>query len=179
MVSDKKRLPRVYVIRHGQTEWSISGQHTFVKPTSTPRPPTLPSQPANEPFSAGYADPPSSRRSGRTDIPLTQHGEDVVRELGPKVVGPGSKSAPTTFPLQFGLHRALPTARPPPALDCQADLNGLGSQSCSTLLTSRSPSSRPGSVRARRLSSCLRVASRPSRSPTTTRASGTMDWSRA
>ena len=28
MGSDKKRLPRVYVIRHGQTEWSLTGQHT-------------------------------------------------------------------------------------------------------------------------------------------------------
>ena len=40
--------PRIYVIRHGQTEWSISGRHT-----------------------------------GRTDIPLTAHGEDEARALRP------------------------------------------------------------------------------------------------
>lgn len=34
-------------------------------------------------------------RSGLTDIPLTKHGEDVVRELGPKVVGPGSELDPS------------------------------------------------------------------------------------
>ncbi|GAA5860361.1 hypothetical protein JCM8547_003475 [Rhodosporidiobolus lusitaniae] len=48
------RLPRVFIVRHGETEWSISGQHT-----------------------------------GRTDLPLTQHGEDVVRDLGKRIVGDG------------------------------------------------------------------------------------------
>ncbi|GAA5991379.1 hypothetical protein JCM10908_003284 [Rhodotorula pacifica] len=50
----KPRLPRVFVIRHGETEWSLSGQHT-----------------------------------GLTDIPLTSHGEDIVRELGTRIVGKG------------------------------------------------------------------------------------------
>ncbi|NQV28638.1 MAG: histidine phosphatase family protein [Rhodopirellula sp.] len=38
---------RLYLVRHGETEWSLSGQYT-----------------------------------GRTDIPLTAHGEDEARELG-------------------------------------------------------------------------------------------------
>jgi len=40
-------LPRIYFIRHGETEWSLSGQYT-----------------------------------SRTDLPLTEHGEDLARELG-------------------------------------------------------------------------------------------------
>ncbi len=38
---------RLYVVRHGETEWSLSGRYT-----------------------------------GRTDIPLTAHGEDAARALG-------------------------------------------------------------------------------------------------
>lgn len=38
---------RIYLVRHGETEWSLSGQHT-----------------------------------GRTDVPLTAHGEDAARKLG-------------------------------------------------------------------------------------------------
>jgi probable phosphoglycerate mutase len=41
---------RLYLVRHGETEWSLSGQYT-----------------------------------GRTDIPLTAHGENEARELGLRI----------------------------------------------------------------------------------------------
>jgi probable phosphoglycerate mutase len=41
-----KALPRIYLVRHGETEWSLSGQHT-----------------------------------GKTDIPLTPHGEEEATGL--------------------------------------------------------------------------------------------------
>lgn len=49
-MSDK--FPQIYLARHGETEWSLSGQHT-----------------------------------GRTDIPLTQHGERNARNLGERLRG--------------------------------------------------------------------------------------------
>jgi len=49
-MSDK--LPKIYLARHGETEWSLSGQHT-----------------------------------GRTDIPLTEHGERNARNLGDRLKG--------------------------------------------------------------------------------------------
>ncbi|EPQ30661.1 uncharacterized protein PFL1_01562 [Pseudozyma flocculosa PF-1] len=45
-------MPRVFLARHGETEWSISGQHT-----------------------------------GRTDIALTPHGEEVMKQLAPSIIG--------------------------------------------------------------------------------------------
>lgn len=46
--------PRVFLIRHGQTEWSQSGQYT-----------------------------------GKTDIPMTPHGEEQVKATGQIMYGSG------------------------------------------------------------------------------------------
>jgi broad specificity phosphatase PhoE len=52
-VTDReKMLPRIHLIRHGETEWTLSGKYT-----------------------------------GRTDIPLTAHGENMARELGLRLRG--------------------------------------------------------------------------------------------
>jgi broad specificity phosphatase PhoE len=61
----------VYLVRHGETEWSISGQHT-----------------------------------GSTDIPLTDNGREVARELGRKLEG-GEFAAVWSSPMS----RAIDTAR--------------------------------------------------------------------
>jgi probable phosphoglycerate mutase len=45
-----RTLPTVCLVRHGETAWTISGQHT-----------------------------------GRTDIPLTERGEQAARALGPRL----------------------------------------------------------------------------------------------
>ena len=45
-------VDQVYLIRHGETAWSLSGQHT-----------------------------------GRTDVPLTEHGEQQARQLGERLRG--------------------------------------------------------------------------------------------
>jgi probable phosphoglycerate mutase len=52
MSQSKPALLRIHLLRHGETEWSLSGQHT-----------------------------------GRSDIPLTAHGEDEARTLAPWLAG--------------------------------------------------------------------------------------------
>lgn len=51
MSSCKLKSPHLYLIRHGETEWSLSGQYT-----------------------------------GRTDIPLTPHGEAAARKVGERLM---------------------------------------------------------------------------------------------
>jgi broad specificity phosphatase PhoE len=45
-------FPEITLVRHGETEWSLSGRHT-----------------------------------GRSDIPLTENGEEAARKLGPRLEG--------------------------------------------------------------------------------------------
>ncbi|EIM23519.1 phosphoglycerate mutase-like protein [Wallemia mellicola CBS 633.66] len=81
----EKPFPRVFLIRHGQTEWSQNGRHT-----------------------------------GTSDIPLTERGAQIVKELGPRVVGEGKlidpsqiskvflsprQRAKSTYELLFGEHK--------------------------------------------------------------------------
>jgi broad specificity phosphatase PhoE len=47
-----EKLPRVYLVRHGETAWSQAGRHT-----------------------------------GRTDVPLTEEGEQNARQLGKRLQG--------------------------------------------------------------------------------------------
>jgi broad specificity phosphatase PhoE len=70
-MSDPSPSLQLYLIRHGETAWSISGQHT-----------------------------------GRTDIPLTVHGEEEARMLAP-----GLHAIPFTHVFTSPLQRARDTCR--------------------------------------------------------------------
>ena len=50
MIATPDMLPRLYLVRHGETAWSLSGQHT-----------------------------------GRTDVPLTEQGEQDARDLAKRL----------------------------------------------------------------------------------------------
>jgi broad specificity phosphatase PhoE len=60
----RSELPIIYLARHGETAWTLSGQHT-----------------------------------GRTDLPLTEHGERTARRLGERLHGLTFASV-ITSPLQ-------------------------------------------------------------------------------
>src|SRR5262249_45688747 len=64
-----KQLPVIYLARHGETEWTVSGRHT-----------------------------------GRTDLPLTAHGEVEAQRLGEQLQGLAFASVLTS-----PLHRAVQT----------------------------------------------------------------------
>ena len=81
----KPNFLRLYLIRHGETEWSLSGQYT-----------------------------------GRTDIPLTAHGECAAREVGKRL-----QHIPFAHVLMSPLQRARQTcafAAFKPAPEIEPDL---------------------------------------------------------
>ena len=63
-----QEFPIVYLARHGETAWSLTGQHT-----------------------------------GLTDLPLTEHGEHVARQLGERLKGLKFEKV-FSSPLQRALH---------------------------------------------------------------------------
>jgi len=82
MSSNKLNSLRLYLIRHGETEWSLSGQYT-----------------------------------GRTDLPLTAHGEAAARKVG-KRLKDVSFAHVLTSPLQRARQTcALAALKPTPEIE--------------------------------------------------------------
>ncbi len=83
-ITDSRRL-QLFLIRHGETEWALTGQHT-----------------------------------GRSDIPLTTHGEAQASELGQQLQG--FEFARTwTSPLRRA-RQTCERVAPDRAVDCEPDL---------------------------------------------------------
>jgi probable phosphoglycerate mutase len=82
MTSNKLSSLRLYLIRHGETEWSLSGQYT-----------------------------------GRTDLPLTAHGEAAARKAGERLKNV-SFAHVLTSPLQRARQTcALAALKPTPEIE--------------------------------------------------------------
>jgi len=82
MPTSKRNSLRLYLIRHGETEWSLSGQYT-----------------------------------GRTDLPLTLHGEAAARKAGERLKNV-SFAHVLTSPLQRARQTcALAALKPTPEID--------------------------------------------------------------
>jgi hypothetical protein len=114
-MAPKTRMPRVYLIRHGssrfpsrlhlspslgdmfalpvvvadnstgETEWSLNGRH--VSRCRRLRCNFRPSS-ASVRALGRIAD---HAQTGVSDIPLTENGEKMVKEMGPRMMGPGSE----------------------------------------------------------------------------------------
>lgn len=98
------RMPRVYLIRHGQTEWSLNGRHvrlslmTRARPGRRPRIASL-HRGADWVLFLGNVRPwelfhdvyAAQEQTGTTDIPLTDEGQRVLERLGKQIVGDGSE----------------------------------------------------------------------------------------
>jgi sedoheptulose-bisphosphatase len=79
--------PRVFIVRHGETEWSLNGRYLLHKP-----------------LIYIYS---RSRHTGTTDIPLTANGEKRIIATGKALVGPDRLIVPENLAHMYeNLHLA-------------------------------------------------------------------------